>query len=195
MKYNEFTLGQIEAVFNKLGGIEGVKRFLAGTVEVIVKKLLERVDGISLPPVEHFVAKDHFVVDASEKVKVKISYLGDNFRKHFLWKVEDTPVGAEDLTVSRRLEDSFDPPIITDLGGEAKVEITLGQFFSAFAKQANGEAGSLFTNGYANIGYIRDDEGIVWAVSGRWGVEGWDFGAYPLDRPDRWCRDRRFLSR
>jgi len=30
MKYGELTLGQVEAVVNKLGGMEGVKRFLAG---------------------------------------------------------------------------------------------------------------------------------------------------------------------
>ncbi len=34
MKYNEFNLGQIEAVFNKLGGVYGVKRFLSGQTEV-----------------------------------------------------------------------------------------------------------------------------------------------------------------
>lgn len=35
MKYNDFTLGQIEAVLNKLGGIEGVMDFLSG--KTIVK--------------------------------------------------------------------------------------------------------------------------------------------------------------
>ena len=35
MKYNDWTLGQIEAVFNKLGGDDGVRRFLAG--ELVVK--------------------------------------------------------------------------------------------------------------------------------------------------------------
>ena len=37
MKYNDFSLGQIEAVFNKLGGVHGVQRFLRGatTVEAV----------------------------------------------------------------------------------------------------------------------------------------------------------------
>jgi hypothetical protein len=35
MKYNDITLGQIEAVFNKLGGVDGVQKFLSG--ELIVK--------------------------------------------------------------------------------------------------------------------------------------------------------------
>lgn len=37
MKYNNWTLGQIEAVFNKLGGEEGVRRFLAG--ELVVRQV------------------------------------------------------------------------------------------------------------------------------------------------------------
>ena len=36
MKYGELTLGQVEAVVNKLGGMEGVRRLLAG--ESVVKK-------------------------------------------------------------------------------------------------------------------------------------------------------------
>jgi len=37
MKYGELTLGQTEAIVNKLGGMEGVKRFLSG--ELVVKEL------------------------------------------------------------------------------------------------------------------------------------------------------------
>lgn len=35
MEYNELNLGQIEAIVNKLGGMEGVQRFLSG--ETVVK--------------------------------------------------------------------------------------------------------------------------------------------------------------
>ena len=37
MKYNEFNLGQVEAVFNKLGGSYGVHRFLRGDTFVQAK--------------------------------------------------------------------------------------------------------------------------------------------------------------
>ena len=37
MKYGELNLGQMEAVVNKLGGMEGVRRFLSG--ELLVKEL------------------------------------------------------------------------------------------------------------------------------------------------------------
>jgi hypothetical protein len=39
MKYNELNLGQIEAVVNKLGGMEGVRRFLSGELAVAVKEV------------------------------------------------------------------------------------------------------------------------------------------------------------
>ncbi|MBI2099358.1 hypothetical protein HYT45_03025 [Candidatus Uhrbacteria bacterium] len=39
MKYGELTLGQVEAIVNKLGGMEGVSRFLRGELEV---KAVER---------------------------------------------------------------------------------------------------------------------------------------------------------
>lgn len=35
MKYNELSLGQIEAIVNKLGGMEGVSRFLTGELEMV----------------------------------------------------------------------------------------------------------------------------------------------------------------
>lgn len=196
MKYGNVTLGQIEALINKLGGEEGIKRFLAGTVEVVWKKLLEQVGSLVMPAVEKgFRAKDHFVRDTSATAKVKISGWGGNFEKLFLNKVEQGEVAAETLKVSRLLEDAFDPAIVTDLGGEAKVEITLGQFFAAFAKQPNGEEGILLTNGYANVADVRDDEGVLWAVSGGWGDDGWYFNALSVDNPLGWLRDSLFLSR
>lgn len=38
MKYGQLNLGQIEAVVNKLGGMEGVESFLRGNVEITVIK-------------------------------------------------------------------------------------------------------------------------------------------------------------
>lgn len=35
MKYNEFTLGQIEAIINKLGGTEGVNDFLSNKTKIV----------------------------------------------------------------------------------------------------------------------------------------------------------------
>lgn len=197
-KYNMYVEDvSVEALLNKLGGVEGAKRFLRDELvisEAIAKKLLERLSTIALPAVKDFTAKEHFVVDTSKKAVVKVSYLSDNFKANFLQKVESDKV-AEELAINKLLENSFDPIIITALGGEAKVEITLGQFFAVFAKQPNGETGVLLTNGYANVGYIRDTHGVLWVVGGHWYDDGWNFFASPLDDPHYWYSGCRFLSR
>jgi len=165
-----------------------------GRIEV--KKLLERLSiTIALPTIRDFKAVEHFVVDMSSSAKVKISGLGDNFETHFLPRVERDEVAAEELAVYKLLERAYDPAIITALGGEAKVEITLGQFFAAFAKQPNGEKGALLTNGYGSVGYIRGIKRVLWAVSGSWSVGGWSFEAFPLGYPYRWDGGDQFLSR
>ena len=75
MKYGNVTLGRVEAVWNKLGGEEGVKRFLSGLTEVVP---MERIINCNEDPflMSHWkVAKhDHLgklVWDAS---KVKLEY-------------------------------------------------------------------------------------------------------------------------
>lgn len=163
---------------------------------LVAKKLLQRLSTtIVLPAVASFTASEHFVIDTSSSAKVKISDLGDNFKANFLKKVESNEVAAEDLAINKLLENAFDPAIITALGGEAKVEITLGQFFAAFAKQPKGENGPLLTNGYANVGYVRDINGVLWAVHGYWDDGGWYFNANSLDGPYAWLGGYQFLSR
>jgi len=193
------TAGQLNAIVKKLGGEEGALKLLRDELvisEAVAKKLLERLSTtIVVPAVTQFIAADNFIVDTSKSAKVKISYLGDNFKANFLQKVESDEVAAEELVINKLLENSFDPAIITALGGEAKVEISLGQFFAAFAKQPNGEKGALLTNGYANIGYIRDINGVLWAVYGLWDDDGWYFEANSLGGPHGWFGGLQFLSR
>lgn len=45
MKYADVRLGTVEAVFNKLGGIEGVERFLRGDAEVTIKRHVINCDA------------------------------------------------------------------------------------------------------------------------------------------------------
>lgn len=159
------------------------------------KRFLVPVSKITIPSITQFIATENFVVDVSNNARVKISHLGEAFLKNFLPKVEGYKVVAEDLIINKLLECSFDPAIITALGGEAKVEITLGQYFAAFAKQPNGEDGPLLKDGQNNVGYIRDINSILCAIRGRWLVDGWDFGASPLGSPNVWLGGRHFISR
>ena len=90
-------------------------------------KLLEFVKTISLPAVGKFVATEKFRPGKTID-DIKVGWLGDNFKKHLLPKVENKEVVAEELAMNKLLKNSRDPAIITALGGEEKVEIGLGQF-------------------------------------------------------------------
>ena len=191
-KYNVYIEDvSVEALFNKLGGINGVKRFLQDKTKVveaeeIVKKLLEPIGTVTiLATKKKFVAKKKFIIDTSDKAKIKISYLGDNFKKWFLDKAEE-PIKETKLRYDRLTECSVDEPIITELGGEEKAETTLTEVFSLMEKQPNGKDGDLLNNGYANIFYVRDADGVLRAVNVNWNDGGWNVNANTVENPNRW---------
>ena len=196
MKYANLDLGTIEAVFNKLGGIEGAQAFLRDEVTVTKPakpNLLQLVTTASVAAIESFKSAESFKVD-TKKTATRIWYLGDNFTKHFGRKEEGASEAVE-IKVHKLTESSLDAPIITELAD--KCEITLGQFFALLSKQGKGEAGPLLTNGWANIAYIRDDDGILWAVDAYWDADngGWSVEAYSVGSPNRWSAVSLVLSR
>jgi len=143
---------------------------------------------------EKFVAKDKFKVDIGEKAKVKISYLGGNFKEWFLGKTEDPFAGS--TVYGRKLEkNSVDGPILAELGGNEVAETTLTELYAAMATQPNGESGNLLNNGWANIFYIKDINGMLRAVSVDWHGDGWDVIASSVEDPVRWDAVGRVFSR
>lgn len=183
------------ALFNQRKNPFGQRKNPSGAV---VKQLLRRLSiTIAIPTITSFRASEHFVVDMSPEAKVKIYHLDEKFKINFLPKIESSKVVAEDLAINKLIEEkAFDPAIITALGGEAKVEITLGQFFAVIAKQPKGEEGPLLTYGPPNVGYIRNINGDLWAVCGQWCPEGWFLSAMPLSTgPCYWTAGCQFLSR
>ncbi len=172
-----------------------IKKFADLIAESCKPKLLELVGTIDIPvTTERFVAKDRFVLDTSASAKVKISYLGDNFKAKFLEKIEE-PFSGSTLCASRLRESSLDAPIIAELGGEEKSETTLAEIFSLMEKQPSGEQGKLLTNGYANIFYVRDAKGVLCAVYVRWSEDGWSVFAFSISFPFRWFGGRQIFSR
>lgn len=141
-----------------------------------------------------FVAKDKFKVDTSDSASVKISYLGNNFRERFLGKTED-PITEQTLHYAKLRQSSVDDPIIAELGGEEKAETTLSAMFSLMELQGHGQDGVLLTNGYANVFYIRDINGVLCAVRVHWYGGGWDVDAYSIEDPLRWGEGFRVFSR
>ncbi|MFA4890143.1 MAG: hypothetical protein WC587_00700 [Candidatus Paceibacterota bacterium] len=162
---------------------------------VVIDSILTLITTVTIPArTGRFVAKDHFIVDTGKKAKVKISFLGDNFRNSFLSKTEE-PAPEFTLCQYELKRGSRDIPIISELGGENKAETTLSAMFGLMEMQPKGETGTLLTNGYANIFYVRDLGGVLWAVLCRWGGVGWDVGASSVDIPNDWGAGLHAFSR
>jgi len=141
-----------------------------------------------------FVARDRFVLNTKKGAPVKISYLGDNFKSWFLRK-EEQPFGGSTLKYGKLSRYSVDGPIIKELGGEAEAETILTEIFSLMEAQKNGEDGALLNNGYANIFYVRDTNGVLRTVRVHWDDVGWDVGARAVAGPLEWCDDSQVFSR
>lgn len=172
-------------------------------VEVMTKEnLITRMVPVSVTrsPEEtssKFVAKEKFVRDTGNDAKVKINYLGDNFTKWFLagsGKIE-RPMGKQTLCYGDLKKASVDVPIITELGGAKKAETSLTELFSLMEKQGNGEGGALLTNGWTNIFYIKDMQGVLRAVYVDWNADGWGVLADVVSDPREWNDGYRVFSR
>jgi len=160
--------------------------------------LLEPVSTIVIPATTGtFVAKEKFVQDTGRKAKVKISYLGDNLKSWFLsgkGKTED-PITEQTLRYGKLRKSSVDAPIIAELGGNEKAETTLTEVFSLMEKQPNGEEGALLNNGWWNILYVKDQNGVLRAVLVYWLVDGWNVYARSVGDPYGWYDGYQVFSR
>lgn len=204
-KYASWTFGQVEALINILGGDEVARNILAGkvkvvaqTVQQVIETLLDFAGTVTVPATtSKLVAKEKFMISTERNAPVKISYLGDNFTAWFLnndGKIED-PITEQTLRYHKLRQSSVDGPIITELGGEEKSETTLSEMFSLMEKQKHGEDGVLLNNGYANIFYIKDQNGVLRAVLVSWDGGGWFVSAVSVEDPGRWRDGRQVFSR
>lgn len=198
------VLGVVCDLLEKLADPEWVsatKRFLRKEdpwtkVEEVKQILLKAITNVALPAIEMFKAKDHFKV--GEVRGVNIGWLGENFKQVFLngkGKIE-VEVPETTLRIHQLIKRSVDEQIIAELGGEKMAETTLAQVWQMFTKQGHGEAGDLRVDGYiANIFYVRDATGALWAVGCRWFSYGWEVGAGPVTNSDGWYTEGWVLSR
>jgi hypothetical protein len=191
MKYGEVTLGQVEAAINILGGMENWLKLLAGELVVKTASILKLVATITVPGAIKFVAKDMFGPDNSDSIKF---YLGDGFKNHFLGLTEEN-VGPVEIAVHLLEKDSLDQEIVAELGAEKRV-IKLTHFYNLIKAQANSQQDILLVNGWANIAYIQDNEGVFWAVDANWDLfyREWYVDALSVEDPRAWNAGNRFLS-
>lgn len=186
----ELTLGQANALVKILGGMEVVMRLLQGTAKAVIEtvKLLTALTTVSVPGVKKFVVKDQLK-------EANVGYTGSNFDNFFLGKAEENVDGIT-MKVHRLEKDSLDSEILAELGGEDKAPIRLSHFFDLLKKQSKGQDGPLLTNGYANIAYIRDEGGKLWAVRAYWCScsRYWGVHARSVEHPHVWFSGDRVLS-
>jgi len=186
MKYPKMEWGTMEAIVNKLGGEEAVARFLRGELTVRESDLLRKLVTVPVKGAKKFVAKDHIK-------SANVGYTGTNFDKLFLDLVEEN---VEDANLAGHSlgRKSLDAPIMAELGDRAKIK--LAHFFGLVEKQSKGEAGTLLTNGCANIAYIEGIDGNLWVVGALWvsGYGVWDVRARSVGRQRAWLAGRQVLS-
>ncbi len=176
------------AIMNPKDAIAIFCEAVKSRTEKVVEKLLESVASFKVPGAKEFIAKKRFVVDTSENARVRISWLGGNFKTNFLGKTETNVVECE-LKLKKLRKASLDASIIVEQGGEEKAEISLCEYYETLAhKQATRDFSWL-------VAYIRDVNGILWAVSARWGGGGWRVEAYSVDYPRGWDAGCEFVSR
>jgi len=162
----------------------------------IPEPLIEWLGIVSIPATTRkFVAREKFVRDTSKEAHIRISYLGDNFTKNFIEKVEESFAGSI-LRYGKLRKSTVDGPIIAELGGGVKAETTLTEMFALMEQQGNGEEGALSTNGYANLFYIRDIRaGMPWTVYCIWLVDGWHVTTSSVGNLDEWGGGGQTFSR
>lgn len=156
-----------------------------------VNTLLEFIGTIKIPA----TTKKVVVCDYVQKIrKTRKLYAGSNFEEWFFSKTVE-PISQSVLNYHKLRKSSVDSPIIAELGGEVKTETTLAEMFALMEMQANGEDGALLTNGYANIFYIRDINGVLRAVLCFWGGVSWRVDARSVGSPGGWGGGRQIFSR
>ena len=198
----------VHAVIDAGGGEEDFDRFLTGKTEAttiagsfmawrkkLVKivqqatSLLTLVSSTIIPATaEPFHAKKKIVKDISDKAVPKISYIGDNVKAWFLKGdgLIEAPMGESTLYYHKLERSSQDGPIIEALGGKDKAISTFAQIHALMTNQPNGEKGVLLTNGYVNIFYLKDVNGVLRTVSVYWYVDDWHVYAFPVEYQLEW---------
>lgn len=116
-------------------------------------------------------ASQQFVVG-----KNNIIFVWSGFKDHFSgMNFESTKPILQHKTLDKAMNDK---EILDQFRPE---ESSLGDFLFALNNEV-----SMLKNGYANIFYIRDDKGILWAVRVLWYGGGWNVYASSIESSSGW---------
>jgi hypothetical protein len=187
-------LGAIADLLEKLSGQAGTEWFTAlgqflnkRNAWGEKKSILRLLSTVEVKGAKTFVANTGFRIDTDPSRDVRISSLGDSFKRDYLPKVEENVEDAI-LRIHELLEGSRDIPIVAELGNEEGVEISLVHFHGVLAaKQAAGDTTWI-------VGYIRDKNGVLGVVYAIW-HGSWNVHSNSLGSSRKWGAGYPFLSR
>jgi hypothetical protein len=176
MAKNNRTVDRIQAVWNKLGGEQGVDRLLNGELQ-----LIPIAKAVNSALAEFFTTK-------KGELYVQKAYVNESFTKRVL------PYHDDKATADISSCDFIEPPrsmsdsnIIKEYFGGKEVAkknaFTLNQVKAFIQAQPNGESGNLLNDGYANIFYCIGEGDKMFAVVVDWSSvhEWWQVSVWKLD--------------
>lgn len=175
MKYPNIKFGEVEEVWNRFGGPEGVASFLRGELKVVeTNPLLKWAGSIQVPFFREFSAKEAFAGYSC----------GKNFREWFL-AGDGTIAGGKHVWAYDLQRASVNSSIIS-AGGEAEVETSIIELWWISNEQRKRMTTVLLMNEKSNVFYCRDSGGVLRLVVCQWLFfsDGWFVDAYNISNPN-----------
>lgn len=187
--------GPLNELNDQLFGDNGEERLaeLNLWLKRVVAGLLKFVIEVKTAAVKKFVVAHVLGKTGVNRDGVKIGFLGENFQAQIGSLIEEN-TDATELTVSR-LERYATALDIASAIQEEKRVTTPSQMYQMVKAQANGQAGPLRVDGWANLFLMFGKDGNLWLVDAFLSCGGWYFGADPLGLPDWWRDGDRVFSR
>jgi hypothetical protein len=137
------------------------------------------------------VARLHFKEDISATADVRIAWLGANFSRRFVVKIEAEP-GDVALQTYNLTQSSNDNEIIAELND--RQETKLGDVWCVLKRQPGGQSGTLRADVVPNLFFVRDSMGELCVVDVVWGGAGWEIGASDVGGSRQWPNGSRVIT-
>ncbi len=148
------------------------------------------VGAITVSPAKKLNFKEFVKENREKKRPIKFMPADGKFQHWFLSKTEEFVNDEAALRFYTPIRHLDDISVITQLGGEAKVETSLLEIFACLEKQPDGEEGVLLVNRFdkqgwlanpsrlmRNVFYVRDYAGFLRTVNIGYYKDGWHFTA------------------
>lgn len=163
-----------------------------GTSSAAVSKLLSRIEAFQAAPV--VPRKLHAVRDLFDlkSETVQFGWIGPDFLAEFGDMAIAERNGYE-MEMYELLKNSVDGPIRAELPANHSTDPAA--LWGLLVEQPRGGDGHLLVNGYANIFYMPNKDGVTRAVDVTRRDDGWYVGAYSVGHRGGWSQGGRVFSR